>query len=211
MRKPLCGVLGVVLWAAGTVTAVAAPSPAAPEPVLTWGYDDKPGDRRAEVDVLRTELDIKVQGYYRIRVWGDDFVKNKTDFVRISFDTDTSRGVPDFSLQWIMGRNPARPAGHMHIRRVDGWFTAVHPRLRCPGMRHQANYASDVITAMVPRKCLGDHNELRWAGQVGWINRYKDTPGPGGRIYGPWDLFPDRSVQPWWVQVPDRLAWRRMA
>jgi hypothetical protein len=167
---------------------------------LAWSYDDKPGDWRPEVDVLRTELDIKVQGYYRVWVWGDDFIKNKTDMVRIWFDTDTGRDSPDFSFQWIMGRNPARPVGHTHIRRIDGWRSADHPRLRCPGMKHQVNYARDVITVMVPRNCLGDHNELRWAGQVAWINRYDES---SDRIYGPWDLFPGfLSFPPWWVQFP---------
>lgn len=193
--------LSIALSAVGFLAASGALSPVAADPALVWGYDDASGDQRAEVDVIRTELDINVQGYYRVRVYGEDFVKNKTDLVGIWFDSDKDAGRPNYYVVWYLGKNPTpRQVGHMHLKRMHSWFSGPVPNVRCSGMRHQVNYAKDVITVMVPRRCLGYPGEVRWAGQLYWIKRWEDTDpdAPGISVYGPHDYFPTlRAWSPW--------------
>ena len=153
-------------WVPPAVASVEADS------ALVWGYDDPPRDGRKTVDVLRTQLDMNVDGHYRIRVYGRDFIKNKTDIVRIYFDTDRSDWGPEFRLSWYFGRNPARPAGHMSLRTIEYWDQRVDSKTPCPGMKHQVNYARDVITVVIARRCVGYPKALRWAGFVAWIYDY---------------------------------------
>jgi hypothetical protein len=166
-----------------------------------WRYDDRTGGNPGlvEVNVLSTQLDLKASDYYRVRVYGRDFAKNTTDLVRLYFDTDEDGGVPEFRMSWYLGRNPARPLGHTAFKSVTDWENPKDPPQHvCPGIRHQANYAKDVITVLIPRRCLGHPDRLRWAGFVMSVRRIQD-----GSIFGPADHFPrGRTFPAFWVDLP---------
>ena len=153
---------------------------------LVWSYDDPVRDGRRIVDVIRTQLDRKVEGHYRIRVYGRDFVKNETDIVRIYFDTDADEW-PEYSLSWYMGRNPARPVHRTSLYVIDYWNDGNRTKVRCPHMGHQVNYARNSITVLVARACLENPVRLRWAGFVASIYGLNKTKT---RFYSHQDQFP---------------------
>ena len=178
----------------GSVTAAPAVSESANrDPASVWSYDDAARDQRPTVDVLSTELDLDIKGYYRIRVHGRDFIKNKTDFLRLFFDTDRADNGPEFRFGWYMGRNPGRPVGQTHLKRVDGWETPNTPQHFCTKMGHQVNYAKDVLTALIPRHCLGHPDQLRWSGFVASVTSWNPETA---RITGYFDYFPAHNDFP---------------
>ena len=157
------------------------------DPALVWSYDDPPRDDRQTVDALRTQLDLNTEDYYRIRVYGRDFIKNKTDLLRLWFDTDRADAGPEYRFGWYMGRSPGRPVGQTHLKRVEDWESPNTPQHSCPDMRHQVSYARDVLTVLIPRGCLRQPDQLRWSGYVAWVTaRDPETH----QIDGHFDYFP---------------------
>jgi hypothetical protein len=187
------GLLAPVATAGATNTSAAAADPA-----LVWGYDDRAGYSHRAVDVVHTQLDLNVKGHYRIRIYGRDFVKNLTDLARILFDTDPADAGPEYRLSWYLGRNPYRPTQHTVLLRVETWKFGSSSKVLCPGMRHQVNYARDVITLLVARSCLEDPEQFRWAGLVAKVVRAKQH-----RFWGHFDYFPaeTRFPQGWVVEA----------
>jgi hypothetical protein len=166
-----------------------APSTAGKTGPQVWSYSDSAysgGTRVNNVD--STTLDIKVKGYYRIRVYGPDFVKNKTDLLRLFFDTEFPNTGPEYRFTWYLGRTPTpRHVGYTSLRRVEGWQTPNVPKQTCPGMQHHVSFAKDVMTALIPRSCIGHPKQLRWAGYVATVRRYDPETL---LIDGPADYFP---------------------
>lgn len=163
---------------------------AAPENV--WKYGDAAGDASepAPVDVIETRLDTKTAGYYRVRVFGREFIKDETDIVRIFFDTDETDSGPEYRLTWTMGKNPDGLVGRVSLEKADAWWSEG-TKVRCEQTRKAVNYSRDVITLQVPRRCVGSPDKIRWAGFVGRIDSVED-----GILYGPHDFFPRASAFP---------------
>lgn len=159
----------------GAATACVPPAAAAafadPDSSLGWSYIDPRWDGRRVVDVVRTQLDRTVEGNYRVRVYGRDFIKNETDIVRIYIDTHLADRGPEYRFSWYLGRSPGRPVQHTVLTRVEVWEFGETKKVLCPGMRHRVNYARDVIAVLFARRCLRYPEELRWAGFVGSIYR----------------------------------------
>ena len=174
------------------VASPAAVTSIASDPALVWSYDDPSRDGVKAVDVLRTQLDMNVEGHYRIRVYGSDFIKNTTDIVRIYFDTDRPDGGPEYRLSWYLGQNPVRPVNRTSLYRVDYWEWGIHTKVQCPGMRHQVNYAKDTITLVIARQCVKNPDRLRWAGFVASITGVTED----GRFYSRQDQFPAYRTWP---------------
>lgn len=72
------------------------------------------------------------------------------------------------------------------------WFEKVREwegdgtKIKCRGITKSADLLTgDVLSVTIPRKCLGDPDELRWAGYVGDISRATDESFTGN-----WDDFP---------------------
>lgn len=167
------------LFSLGVVAALLTPADAPPgredptarDAVASWRYQDSKYDGRRVVDVTGTQLDTLVDGRYRVRVYGRDFVKNETDIVRIYLDTDGDRW-PEFKLSWYLGRNPARPVQKMALYSVRFFEWGRKTKISCPRMEHRVDYAADVVAVRFSRACLGDVSHLRWAGFVASIYDY---------------------------------------
>jgi hypothetical protein len=165
---------------------IVAPVPqAVAAPQKVWGYSDPAGDQKPAVDVVETKLDIKMRGFYRIRVFGAEFQKNETDMVRLFFDTDPEDSGPDYFYDWHFGRSPARKVGYSYFGTTDSWRVSGE-RVKCPRIRRGINYRTDVITVAVPKSCLSKPEEVRWAGFTGRIARVDKQ----GTMWGEWDDFP---------------------
>jgi hypothetical protein len=170
----LMGLFSLGVVAASLTPAVAIPGVADPvvrDVVTSWRYEDATYDGRRIVDVTGTQLDTMVDGRYRVRVFGRDFVKNQTDIVRIYLDTDGDRW-PEFKLSWYLGKNPARPVQKMSLYSVRFFEWGRKTKLSCPRMEHRVDYAADVVAVLFSRACLGDVTHLRWAGFVASIYHY---------------------------------------
>ena len=63
-------------------------------------------DGRRVVDVVRTQLDRTVDGRYRIRVYGRDFIKNETDVLRVYIDTRVGDSGPEYPFSWYLRSEP---------------------------------------------------------------------------------------------------------
>lgn len=162
---------------------LAGPASAAPT-AGKWSYRDGAGAAKKVVNVKSTSLDTFQKGRYRVRIYGQEFVRNKTDMARVYFDTRKRNAGPEFRLSWYLGRNPADPVGTVRFTKSDTWDDRGRSR-SCAGIRKQVDYRKDVITLSIPRKCLGRPNQVRWAGLVMKVNSIE-----GSTIYGPWDFFP---------------------
>jgi hypothetical protein len=163
-----------------------------------WGYTDPRGDARPAVDVKQTALDTRLSGYYRVRITGQEFVKDSTDAVRIYFDTRSYDNGPEYRLTWYFGANPGgalTAPGRLYLTRTDTW-ESDGTSLRCLGIRRAIDYAHDVITISVPRRCLGRPAQVRWAG---WVLRLTRVDAQE-KIYGYFDYFPRANTfRPQWV------------
>ncbi|GAA1153220.1 excalibur calcium-binding domain-containing protein [Nocardioides aquiterrae] len=148
-----------------------------------WCYRDKPADARPAINVTKTCLDVRKKRYYRVHVYGGDFAKNRTDIVRIYFDTLRRRGAPEFDVSWYLGRNPATETGSLFFEKTKSWRKSS--AAECKHIGRSVDYKRDVITVAVPRKCLGNPLAVRWAGFTGQISRATDST-----MYGKWDDFP---------------------
>lgn len=156
-----------------------------PSPVGTvWGYRDKRKDADLWVDVVRTTLDTRDENVYRVRIYGRLFLKDFVDLVRIYFDTNRSQKGPEYRFAWMMGRSPAHHVGKTWLEQVDKW-EEPGTRVRCPGVTKSANYLYNVVTVVIPRKCLGEPTKLRWGGYVGNIQKVTKS-----QYVGQWDDFP---------------------
>jgi hypothetical protein len=158
-----------------------------------WSYKDKAADAQSAVNVKKTSLDIRKKGYYRVRVYGGDFAKDRTDLVRIYFDTRRTRSTPEFAVTWYAGDNPAAKTGTVYFEKTTSWRDGKSAK--CKGIQHSADYRRNVMTVSVPRKCLSKPSSVRWSGFTGRITRAKKNS-----IYGVFDDFPHvRAFPAKWV------------
>lgn len=164
------------------VAALAAPASAAPQD--RWSYSDNSDNAKKVIDVRSTVLDTKQKGRYRVTVRGREFIKDRTDIVRVWFDTRRGNAGPEYRVTWYLGRNPAEPTGRTYWTKSDSWNDNGR-RKQCSGIRKYVNYRTDVIKVSLPKKCLKTPRAVRWSGMVGQV-----TDTRGDSIYGYWDHFP---------------------
>jgi hypothetical protein len=173
---------GALLAAATSLLLLA--SPAASAVSGSWSYDDRSDSARKVINVRTTSLDTHQKRRYRVQVRGQEFVKNKTDLVRVYFDTRKHNAGPEYRVTWYLGRNPANPVGTTTLTRSDTWDDRGRSRA-CAGIRKHVIYRSDVITLSVPRRCLGRPSAVRWSGLT-----MKITRATQHQIFGYQDFFP---------------------
>lgn len=182
-------ILSLVLSALLVIVGPAPHAAAATQKV--WSYSDPTRDHSPAVDVTETRLDTKTRGNYRIRVFGSEFIKNKTDMVRLFFDTDPNDNGPDYSYTWYFGKNPAQPIGTSFLAKGDSWGLEGAVGVRCPRIKRAINYRTDLLAVTIPRSCLSRPSEIRWAGFIGRIDRADEDS-----LYGEFDDFPRQNSFP---------------
>jgi hypothetical protein len=132
---------------------------------------------------------VKRKGYLRVRVYGGDFAKDRTDIVRFYFDTLRRRAAPEFEATWYLGKNPASDTGALFVARKTSWRDGS--AVKCKHVGRSVDYKHNVISVAIPRKCLGNPTGVRWSGFTGQITRASRHT-----LYGHWDDFPRENAFP---------------
>jgi hypothetical protein len=186
-------VLGALTAAVLGLAVVVLAGPSASSEPNTWYYEDKPDSPRGPINVEHTELDITASKF-RVRVYGREFIKNRTDLVAIYFDTSRSNHGPEYRYQAIIGKLPNGRRSGQVLGRLDSWELSGKS-VQCGGMKVKTNFAQDVIAITMPKRCLGKPDEIRWAGYVGEVSRIGNNS-----YYGSWDDFPaERTLPRFWA------------
>ena len=161
---------------------VPPPVPVMPQLQTVWTYDDVSGGGRG-FDVRSTQLDIERADYVRVTVHGRNFVRNTLDVLRLFLDTSSAATGPEYAFTWNVGRYPASKKGYAAFTKAKGW--SLGREQLCTGIRKNVSYAADTLRVEIPRTCLGNPSEVRWAGFTGRVDKVTKK-----QMIGRWDDFP---------------------
>lgn len=168
--------------------------PASPAHAETWSYEDDKGDAASVVDVVETALNNNTKGFFTVRIYGKEFVKNETDVFVVYFDSNPGNNGPEFVYGSQIGNIPGdKKHGHA-LTKIDTW-DGPGKAVGCKKMSRSVNFKTDVITLKMPKACIGSPDQVRWGGYTGKVTKVTKK-----FLYGKWDDFPaEKTLGPIWA------------
>ena len=167
--------LVAVLVVVSLLSLLAGPAQAAG----LWRIHDSRGDARPAVDIKKTTLDTRPRGYYRVRIYGYEFLRTRLNEVEVYFDARSVNAGPEWALSWGLPNDGVDENGDGNdyragLRRVDTWRDAG-TTVRCAGIRLGVNLKLDKVTIKIPRRCMGNPGRIRWNVEARRITRMTDA------------------------------------
>jgi hypothetical protein len=179
--------IGLTLAAVAGVSApTASAAPAARDRVAAkscvcpyYIYDDGPRkDGAFGARSFYSTLSVGTPGHFVVRVHGYELTRERLNLVELFFDTNKLNRGPEYKFaDWLS----ADDDGHSDrfVAKIDTWQDPGH-LVSCPKWTTNVDYANDVVTMVIPRRCMGSPAKVRWNTETWHFARYD----PDGSVYG---------------------------
>jgi hypothetical protein len=171
---------------AGVSAPTASAAPAARDRVAAkscvcpyYLYDDGPRkDGAFGARSFYSTLSVGTPGHFVVRVHGYELTRERLNLVELFFDTNKLNRGPEYKFaDWLS----ADDDGHSDrfVAKIDTWQDPGH-LVSCPKWTTNVDYANDVVTMVIPRRCMGSPARVRWNTETWHFARYD----PDGSVYG---------------------------
>jgi hypothetical protein len=125
-----------------------------------------------------TTLSVGTPGHFVVRIHGYELTRERLNLVEIFFDVNKLNPGPEYRFaDWLSADHD----GHSErfAAKIDTWQDQGRS-VSCPKWTTSVDYANDVVTMVIPRRCMGNPAKVRWNTETWHFTRYD----PDGSVYG---------------------------
>jgi hypothetical protein len=142
-------------------------------------YDDGPRkDGSFGARSYYTTLSLGTPGYFIVRIHGYELTRKRLNDVEVFFDVNKADPGPEYRFaDWLTADHD----GHSErfVAKVDTW-NDPGSLVSCPKWATSVDYAHNVVTSTIPRRCIGSPAHVRWNTETWHFARYD----PDGSVHG---------------------------
>jgi hypothetical protein len=114
-------------------------------------------------------------GHFIIKIYGYELTRNRLNDIEVYFDVNKANHGPEYRFaDWLTADHDGY--SQRFVRKIDTWNDDGQA-VSCPKWTTHVNYASDIITLSIPRRCVGDPVQVRWNTETWHFTQYNPVRG----------------------------------
>jgi hypothetical protein len=123
-------------------------------------------------------LSVGTPGRFVVRIHGYELTRERLNLVELFFDTNKLNRGPEYRFaDWLSADHDGH--SERYLAKIDTW-RGRGSSVSCPKWTTSVDYVNDVVTMVIPRRCMSSPAKVRWNTETWHFIRYD----PDGSVHG---------------------------